>query len=178
MLTIVNLNPLNIYKMADKFLNIALSSGIVSPLKISDVATIVAGADVGAGATLQVQFVITYGNGGTATLLSQELGAADAVFIPSTAAQKTAFIRGIWEQIIDGVATPWNLPVLPSPSESWDMTTSPAASVVPAAGERSYVGQNDTPSGSASFAGKQSIALLGDGSTTADQAVSPFLSIA
>ena len=164
--------------MADKFLNIALSSGIVSPLKISDVATIVAGADVGAGATLQVQFVITYGNGGTATLLSQELGAADAVFIPSTAAQKTAFIRGIWEQIIDGVATPWNLPVLPSPSESWDMTTSPAASVVPAAGERSYVGQNDTPSGSASFAGKQSIALLGDGSTTADQAVSPFLSIA
>ena len=164
--------------MADKFLNIALSSGIVSPLKISDVATIVAGADVGAGATLQVQFVITYGNGGTATLLSQELGAADAVFIPSTAAQKTAFIRGIWEQIIDGVATPWNLPVLPSPSESWDMTTSPAASVVPAAGERSYVGQNDTPSGSASFAGKQSIALLGDGSTTANQAVSPFLSIA
>ena len=164
--------------MADKFLNIALSSGIVSPLKISDVATIVAGADVGAGATLQVQFVITYGNGGTATLLSQELGAADAVFIPSTAAQKTAFIRGIWEQIINGVATPWNLPVLPSPSESWDMTTSPAASVVPAAGERSYVGQNDTPSGSASFAGKQSIALLGDGSTTADQAVSPFLSIA
>jgi hypothetical protein len=174
----VNLNPLNIYKMADKFLNMALSTGVVTPLKISDVATIVAGADVGAGATLQVQFVITYGNGGTATLLSQVLGAADAVFIPSTAAQKTAFIRGVWEQIIDGVATPWNLPVLPSPSESWDMSTSPAASVVPAAGARSYVGQNDTPSGSASFAGKQSTPLLGDGSTTAGQAVSPFLSIA
>ena len=164
--------------MADKFLNMALSSGIVSPLKISDVATIVAAADTGAGATLQNVFTITYANGGVATLTSQQVGAADAVFIPSTGAQKTAFIRGLWEQIINGVATPWNLPVLPSPSESWDMSTSPAASVVPAAGARSYVGQNDTPSGSASFAGKQSTPLLGDGSTTAGQAVSPFLSIA
>ena len=164
--------------MADKFLNMALSTGVVTPLKISDVATIVAAADAGAGATLQVVFTITYGNGGTATLLSQARGGANAVFIPSTAAQKTAFIRGIWEQIIEGVSTPWKLPVLPYPSDSWDMTSSPAASVVPAAGARSYVGQNDTPSGSASFAGKQSTPLLGDGSTTAGQAVSPFLSIA
>ena len=164
--------------MADKFLNMALSSGVVTPLKISDVATIVSAADIGTGDTLQVVFTITYANGGVATLTSQARGAADAVFIPSTVAQKAAFIRGLWEQIINGVATPWNLPVLPSPSESWDMSTSPAASVVPAAGARSYVGQNDTPSGSASFAGKQSTPLLGDGSTTAGQAVSPFLSIA
>lgn len=167
--------------MADKFLNIALSSGIVSPLKISDVATIVAGADIGAGDTLQVRFVITYGNGGTATLLSQVRGDANAVFIPSTPAQKTAFIRGIWEQVIEGVSTPWNLPVLPNPSDSWDMTSSPAASVAPAAGARSYIGQNDTPSGSASFAGKQSIGLLGTGSTAGAagiEPVSPFLSIA
>ena len=163
--------------MADKFLNMTLSSGIVTPLKISDVATIVAGADIGAGATLQVRFVITYGNGGTATLLSQVRGGADAVFIPSTAAQKTAFIRGLWEQVIEGVATPWNLPVLPGTSDSWDMMTSPAAPVNPAAGARSYIGQNDTPSGSASFAGKQSTALLGTGSATI-QAVSSFLSIA
>ena len=167
--------------MADKFLNITLSSGIVTPLKISDVATIVAGADAGSGATLQVKFVITYGNGGTATILSQARGSANAVFIPSTAAQKTAFIRGLWEQVIEGVATPWNLPVLPGTSDSWDMTTSPAAPVNPAAGARSYIGQNDTPSGSASYASKQSTQLLGTGSTAGAagiRPVSPFLSIA
>tara|TARA_R100000935_G_scaffold28139_1_gene48450 strand:- start:47 stop:550 length:504 start_codon:yes stop_codon:yes gene_type:complete len=167
--------------MADKFLNMALSSGIVTPLKISDVATIVAGADVGAGNTLQVQFTVTYANGGVATLLSQARGAANAVFIPSTTAQKTSFIRGLWEQIIEGVSTPWNLPVLPNPSDSWDMTSSPAASVVPAAGARSYISQSANPAGSASFASKQSVALLGTGSTAGAlgiQAVSPFLSIA
>ena len=167
--------------MADKFLNITLSSGIVTPLKISDVATIKAGANVGSNDTLQVQFVITYGNGGTATILSQARGSANAVFIPSTAAQKTAFIRGLWEQVIEGVATPWNLPVLPGTSDSWDMTTSPAAPVNPAAGARSYIGQNDTPSGSASYASKQSTQLLGTGSTAGAagiRAVSPFLSIA
>ena len=167
--------------MADKFLNMALSSGIVTPLKISDVATIKAGADVGANATLQVQFIITYGNGGTATILSQARGGANTVFIPSTAAQKTAFIRGLWEQVIEGVATPWNLPVLPGTSDSWDMTTSPAAPVNPAAGARSYIGQNDTPSGSASYASKQSTQLLGTGSTAGAagiSAVSSFLSIA
>jgi len=158
--------------MADKFLNMTLSSGIVTPLKISDVATIVAGADAGAGATLQVKFVITYGNGGTATILSQEIGGADAVFIPSTAAQKTAFIRGLWEQVIEGVATPWNLPVLPGTSDSWDMATSPAA---PQGSE--YRKQNANPAGSATFAAKQSTALLGTGSATV-RAVSPFLSIA
>ena len=167
--------------MADKFLNMTLSSGIVTPLKISDVATIKAGANVGSNDTLQVQFVITYGNGGTATILSQARGGANAVFIPSTAAQKTAFIRGLWEQVIEGVATPWNLPVLPGTSDSWDMTTSPAAPVNPAAGARSYIGQNDTPSGSASYASKQSTQLLGTGSTAGAagiRPVSPFLSIA
>ena len=159
--------------MADKFLNMALSSGIVTPLKISDVATIVAGADVGAGNTLQVQFTVTYANGGVATLLSQARGAANAVFIPSTTAQKTSFIRGLWEQIIEGVSTPWNLPVLPNPSDSWDMTSSPAASVVPAAGARSYISQSANPAGSASFASKQSVALLGTGTGAGVLAIGP-----
>ena len=166
--------------MADKFLNITLSSGIVTPLKISDVATIVA-SDVGSGAALQTRFVITYGNGGTATLLSQARGSSNAVFIPSATAQKAAFVRALWEQVIEGVATPWNLPVLPGTSDSWDMTTSPAAPVNPAAGARSYIGQNDTPSGSASYASKQSTQLLGTGSTAGAagiRPVSPFLSIA
>ena len=150
--------------MADKFLNMALSSGIVTPLKISDVATIVAGADVGAGNTLQVQFLVTYANGGVATLLSQVRGAANAVFLPSTDAQKTAFVRALWEQVIKGVATPWNLPIIGGAS-GFDMTTSPA-----------------TPQAvTGTLASKSSTQLLGTGSTAGAagiRAVSPFLSIA
>ena len=153
--------------MADKFLNVNVS-GVNTPLKISNVSTI---AVNGAGTAT----TITYSDGGTAVISIAAAGAAS--FPPSTAPQQAAWLRALWQQVIAGVATPWNLPVLPSPSESWDMSTSPAASVVPAAGARSYVGQNNTPSGSASFAGKQSTPLLGDGSTTAGQALSPFLSI-
>ena len=99
-----------------KYLNIALSTGAVTPLKISDVSTItVTGGD---------NFTLTYSDGGTAVLTSQAPGAA--VFTADNAATQAPVIRALWEQIIKGVATPWNLPVIGGPS-GWDQTVSPAA---------------------------------------------------
>ena len=136
-----------------KYLNVDVS-GVQTPLKISDVATIVVNA---AGTTT----TITYDNGGTSVLA---IAAASATSRPpSTAGQRAAWVRGLWQQVIAGVAQPWNMPMVPGESEVWDFSASPAAPVNPAAGARSYIGQNDTPSGSASFASKQSIQLSGTG---------------
>ena len=99
-----------------KYLNIALSTGVVTPLKISDVSTIAITATFG--------LLITYSDGGTATLATQAVGAT--TFRADQDATTAALIRAMWEQVIKGVATPWNLPVIGGPS-GWDMTVSPAA---------------------------------------------------
>ena len=99
-----------------KYLNIALSTGAVTPLKISDVSTItVTGGD---------DFTLTYSDGGAAVLTSQAPGAA--VFTADDTTTQAAVIRALWEQIIKGVATPWNLPIIGGPS-GWDQTVSPIA---------------------------------------------------
>ena len=133
-----------------KYLNIALSTGAVTPLKISDVSTItVTGGD---------NFTLTYSDGGTAVLTSQAPGAA--VFTADNAATQAPVIRALWEQIIKGVATPWNLPVIGGPS-GWDQTVSPAAPQAQGATQ----------------AAKTSSQLLGRNNAGASGVLSPFLSI-
>ena len=133
-----------------KYLNIALSTGAVTPLKISDVSTItVTGGD---------NFTLTYSDGGTAVLTSQAPGAA--VFTADDDTTQAAVIRALWEQIIKGVATPWNLPVIGGPS-GWDQTVSPAAPQVQGATQ----------------AAKTSSQLLGRNNAGASGVLSPFLSI-
>jgi len=156
--------------MASKFLNIKLSDGSVTPLRISDVASMKFAADVGSGDTLQTDLRVTYTDGGSVKVLSQERGSADTVFIPSTAGQKTEVIRAMWEQIIASVATPWNQPVSGG-DNGWDYTVTPSS---PQASE--YKKQNVDVASSV-FEGKQSSALQGTGSaSTAD--MSAWLSIA
>ena len=136
-----------------KYLNMNVS-GVQTPLKISDVVTITVAAT---GLTT----VLTYAGSGTATI---NIGAATATSRPpSTPTQRALWVRGLWEQVIKGVSQPWNLPMVPSESVTWDFTASPSAAVAPAAGARSYISQSANPAGSASFASKQSIGLLGTG---------------
>jgi len=149
-----------------KYLNMNVS-GVQTPLKISDVATITVNA---AGTAT----VLTYAGTGTATINIAAAGAAS--FPPSAVAQRALWLRGLWEQVIRGVAQPWNLPMVPSENVAWDFTASPAAPVAPAAGARSYTSQSANPAGSASFAGKQSIALLGTGGGVTGP-VGPIVSI-
>ena len=113
--------------MASKFLNIKLSDGSVSPLRISDVASMKFTTDVGSGATLQTDFRITYTDGAVVKILSQVRGAADTQYIPSAAGQKTEFVRAMWQQIIAAVATPWNQPVMGG-DDGWDYTVEPSSS--------------------------------------------------
>ena len=149
--------------MADKFLNVDVS-GVQTPLKISNVATI---AVNGAGTAT----TITYGDGGTAVL---NIAAASASsFPPSTAGQQAAWKRGLWEQIIKGVAQPWNMPMVPGENVTWDFTASPDAPQASSYLKPSeLVNQADT----AKFAAKQSVELLGTGSGGTGQ-VGPITSI-
>jgi len=136
--------------MADKFLNMNVS-GVSTPLKISNVSTI---AVNGAGTAT----TITYADGGTAVI--NIAAAAAASFPPSTAGQQAAWLRGLWQQVIEGVATPWNQPILPGASEMWNFTVSPTAQLVGAA-----------------FSAKQATALLGTDNAAGTGAVGPVTSI-
>jgi hypothetical protein len=153
--------------MASKFLNIKLSDGSVSPLRISDVASMKFAADVGSGATLQTDLRITYVDGGSVKVLSVARGSADAVFVPSTAGQKTEVIRALWKQIIVGVATPWNQPVIGG-ENGWDYSVVPSSP-----GTSDYT---KTPVNNSVFQAKQSAALQGTGSATVND-MSAWLSI-
>ena len=136
--------------MANKYLNI-LVGGANTPINIDDVVTVAATGNNGNIATTAV---LTYKNGGTLTLTTP----ADANgFAVATGA---LVVRSLWQAIIAAAAQPWNMVMYPGSSAVYDWTIQPDASVVPAAGSRSYIGQNDTPSGSASFASKQSGSVL------------------
>ena len=147
-----------------KYLNMNVS-GVQTPLKISDVATI---AVNGAGTAT----TITYDNGGTAVI---NIAAARGVsFPPSTAGQKAAWTRGLWQQVIAGVGQPWNQPMVPSANVAWDFTAEPAA---PQASQ--YVAQSALAgqAQTATFQAKQSVALLGTGAAAAVGNVGPVTSI-
>ena len=134
----------------EKFLNIKLSDGSVTPVRISGVSVIKFAADVGTGATLQT-------------------GGANTVFIPSAAGQKTEFVRALYQKIIEAIATPWNLPVIGG-DDGWDYSVEPSSSQA-----SSYAAQGDG-GGGANFAAKQSAALQGTGSSSTGD-VSPMLSV-
>ena len=148
--------------MADKFLNVNVG-GVNTPLKISNVSTI---AVNGAGTAT----TITYSDGGTAVISIAAAGAAS--FPPSTAPQQAAWLRGLWQQVISGVATPWNLPIIPSPDTAWDFTVAPAA---PQASQ--YVTQGATPAVNSMIA-KVGTALLGTNGTPVAGNVGPVTGIA
>ena len=147
--------------MADKFLNVNVS-GVNTPLKISNISTIA----VNAAGTITT---ITYSDGGTAIINIAAAGAAS--FPPSTAPQRAAWLRGLWQQVISGVATPWNLPIIPSPDVAWDFTVAPAA---PQASQ--YVTQGATPTVNSLIA-KVGTALLGTNDAPAAGNVGPVISI-
>jgi len=157
--------------MASKFLNIKLSDGSVSPLRISDVASMKFAADVSSGATLQTDFRVTYTDGAVVKILSQVRGAADTQYIPSAAGQKTEFVRAMWQQVIAAVATPWNQPVIGG-DNGWDYTVEPSS---PQASE--YVKQDAAKSDT--FGAKQSSILEGTNaaSTPTTGPMSALLSI-
>ena len=157
--------------MASKFLNIKLSDGSVSPLRISDVASMKFTTDVGSGATLQTDFRITYTDGAVVKILSQVRGAADTQYIPSAAGQKTEFVRAMWQQIIAAVATPWNQPVMGG-DDGWDYTVEPSSSQA-----SDYQKQNVEVSDT--FSAKQSSVLEGTNaaSTPTTGPMSALLSI-
>jgi hypothetical protein len=147
--------------MADKFLNVSVG-GVNTPLKISNVSTI---AVNGAGTAT----TITYSDGGTAIISIAAAGAAS--FPPSTAPQQAAWLRALWQQVIAGVATPWNLPIIPSPDAAWDFTVAPAA---PQASQ--YVTQGATPAVNSMIA-KVGTALIGTGNAATGN-VGPVTGIA
>ena len=147
--------------MADKFLNVNVS-GVNTPLKISNISTI---AVNGAGTAT----TITYSDGGTAVISIAAAGAAS--FPPSTAPQQAAWLRALWQQVIAGVATPWNLPIIPSPDTAWDFTVAPAA---PQASQ--YVTQGATPAVNSMIA-KVGTALIGTGNAATGN-VGPVTGIA
>tara|TARA_A100001515_G_scaffold116070_1_gene97742 strand:- start:49 stop:522 length:474 start_codon:yes stop_codon:yes gene_type:complete len=153
----------------EKFLNIKLSDGSVTPVRISGVSVIKFAADVGTGNTLQTDLRINYVDGGAVKILSQQRGSANAVFIPSAAGQKTEFVRALYQKIIEAVATPWNLPVIGG-DDGWDYSVEPSSSQ-----SSSYAKQGDG-GGGANFAAKQSAALQGTGSSSTGD-VSPMLSV-
>ena len=112
-----------------KYININTTLTGVTPLRISDVATI-ASANAGAGAANVSTFTLTYTDGGTAIITTQPIGAAgDAVkpTLPTTAAQRAAVVRALWQQVIKGVAQPWNLPMVGGEDAVYGFTTSPSA---------------------------------------------------
>ena len=133
-----------------KYLNMNVS-GVQTPLKISDVVTITVAAT---GLTT----VLTYAGSGTATI---NIGAATATSRPpSTPTQRALWVRGLWEQVIKGVSQPWNLPMVPSESVTWDFTSSPSASQ---ASQYARQSQLTTQASTATFQAKQSVALFGTG---------------
>ena len=134
-----------------KYLNMDVS-GVQTPLKISHVATI---AVNGAGTAT----TITYDNGGTSVINIAAAGAAS--FPPSTAGQKAAWTRGLWEQVIAGVGQPWNQPMVPSANVAWDFTASPSAPQPSAYLKPSALADQAS---TAKFEAKQSVILLGTGS--------------
>ena len=157
--------------MASKFLNIKLSDGSVTPLRISDVASMKFAADVSSGATLQTDFRVTYTDGAVVKILSQVRGAADTQYIPSAAGQKTEFVRAMWQQVIAAVATPWNQPVIGG-DDGWDYTVEPSSSQA-----SEYVKQGAAKTDT--FAAKQSSVLEGTNaaSTPTTGPMSALLSI-
>ena len=157
--------------MASKFLNIKLSDGSVSPLRISDVASMKFTTDVSSGATLQTDFRVTYTDGAVVKILSQVRGAADTQYIPSAAGQKTEFVRAMWQQVIAAVATPWNQPVIGG-DDGWDYTVEPSSSQA-----SEYVKQGAAKTDT--FAAKQSSVLEGTNaaSTPTTGPMSALLSI-
>ena len=94
-----------------KYLNMNVS-GVQTPLKISDVVTITVNA---AGTAT----VLTDAGTGTATINIAAAGAT--VRPPSSVTQRALWLRGLWEQVVKGVAQPWNLPMVPSESVAWDL---------------------------------------------------------
>ena len=134
--------------MANKFVNMTVG-GAITPINVEDVVAVSATGkanNAGAAATI----VMTYKNGSTMTF------STGVDVLAFTVAYEATVEKAWWDVIISTLATPWNLPVYPSLDEVWAYTFLPAAPVNPAAGARPYIGQNDTPSGSASFASKQS----------------------
>ena len=115
--------------MADKFLNINIVSAgvsVITPMKISNISGITSAV---AGGNIPT-FTITYGDGGTVALVGPTAGgAASGNYSPITDVQRAAVIRGLWQQVIAGIATPWNLPVLPGANRAWDQTVSPQPQV-------------------------------------------------
>ena len=145
----------------EKFLNIKLSDGSVTPVRISGVSVIKFAADVGTGATLQTDLRINYVDGGAVKILSQQRGGAGA--------QKTEFVRALYQKIIEAIATPWNLPVIGG-DDGWDYSVEPSSS------QASSYAKQGNGGGGANFAAKQSAALQGTGSASVAD-VSPMLSV-
>ena len=114
--------------MADKFLNINIVSAgvsVITPMKISNISGITSAVAVNVPT-----FTITYGDGGTVALVGPTAGAAaSGNFSPISVVQRAAVIRSLWQQVIKGIATPWNLPVLPGANRAWDQTVSPQPQV-------------------------------------------------
>ena len=149
--------------MANKFVNMTVG-GAITPINVEDVVTVSATGkanNAGAAATI----VMTYKNGSTMTF------STGTNLLAFTVAYEATVEKAWWDVIIAALATPWNLPVYPSLDEVWAYT------FLPASQESQYRKQSANPAGSATFAAKQSTALLGTGSATV-RAVSPFLSIA
>ena len=148
--------------MANKYLNV-LVGGANTPINIEDVVAVAATGNAGDVVTTAV---LTYKNGKTLTLTTP---ADDNGFAVATA---PLVVRCLWEAIIAAGSQPWNMVMYPGPSSVFDWTIQPATSQ-----SSEYIKQSANPAGSATFAAKQSTALLGTGSATV-RAVSPFLSIA
>lgn len=155
----------------EKFLNIKLSDGSVTPVRISGISVIKFAADVGSGNTLQTDLRINYVDGGAVKILSQVRGGADAQYIPSAAGQKTEFVRALYQKVIEGLSTPWNLPVIGG-DDGWDYTVEPSSSQA-----SEYVKQGDAKTDT--FAAKQSSVLEGTNalSTPTTGPISPMLSV-
>ena len=93
------------------------------------------------------------------------------VFLLHQRLNKRPWLRGLWQQVIAGVATPWNLPIIPSPDTAWDFTVAPAA---PQASQ--YVTQGATPTVNSMIA-KVGTALLGTNDAPIAGNVGPVVSI-
>tara|TARA_R110000751_G_C13508764_1_gene451282 strand:- start:47 stop:487 length:441 start_codon:yes stop_codon:yes gene_type:complete len=131
--------------MANKYLNI-LVGGANTPINIDDVVAVAATGNGGAVATTAV---LTYKNSTTLTLTTPATTAGFAV------ASAPLVVRALWQAIIAANAKPWNMVMFPGTSEVFDWTVQPATSQ-----DSDYMGQNDTPSGSSTFAAKQSESVL------------------
>ena len=150
--------------MANKYLNIELSSGTVQPMLVTGVTKIVNSQAGG-----KEVFTLTYESGQTAVMTCQ--AAAAAVYAPSSAGQRTEVIRALWEQIIKAGQAPWNQNIFPGINQAWDLSVEPASSQA-----SEYVAQSNAAGtvggGGDSLEAKVSTALLG--TPTGGGAVGPM----